>query len=62
MQKIVQALRAFPADAKTLPPVLAGLSDAQLVRATAQAIALPKKTRANSFTLHAPMELLARAG
>lgn len=37
------------------------LSDAELLHATAHAIAQPKRARASSFTLHAPLELLARA-
>jgi hypothetical protein len=41
--------------------MLADLSDPQLVVATAHAIVNPKTARASSFTLHAPMELLARA-
>ncbi len=41
---------------------MAELSDAQLVTAVAGAIARPKRARADSFTLHAPMELTARAG
>lgn len=61
MKNVVHALRSLPVDATTLPPALAELSDAQLVRATAEAIRRPKASRANSFTLHAPMELLARA-
>jgi hypothetical protein len=61
MPNIVDALRALPTDLKFLPPALNALSDAQLVRATAEAIGRPKKDCNNSFTLHAPMELLARA-
>lgn len=37
------------------------LSDAELLHTTAHAIARPKRARASSFTLHAPLELLARA-
>jgi hypothetical protein len=61
MQHLVAALRALPANPGFLPPVLNALSDAQLVRATAEAIGRPKANRSSSFTLHAPMELLARA-
>jgi hypothetical protein len=38
------------------------LSDTQLVAAVAHAIARPKVAPADSFVLHAPLELLARAG
>lgn len=61
MQSLINALRSLPADPAFLPPELHALSDAELVRATAQAIGRPKKDRSDSFTLHAPMELLARA-
>ena len=61
MQEAIAALRSLAADASALPPALAALSDAQLVRATAEAIARPKASRSSSFILHAPMELLARA-
>lgn len=63
MQPIMDALRTLKADPTALagePPELASLSDVQLLRATARAIARPKVTRATSFTLHAPLELLAR--
>ncbi|MBS0386294.1 MAG: hypothetical protein JSS00_13215 [Proteobacteria bacterium] len=64
MQHLVNALRALPADIADQaqePAVLEQLSDATLVRATARAIERPKVERSTSFTLHAPMELLARA-
>jgi hypothetical protein len=61
MSKASNLLRSLPAEPQSLPPLLAGLSDAALVRAAARAIAQPKASRASSFILHAPMELLARA-
>jgi hypothetical protein len=61
MQQIVNALRSLPTEATSLPPAIEALSDAHLVQATAAAIARPKASRASSFILHAPMELLARA-
>jgi hypothetical protein len=61
MQLIVRLLRSLPTDATSLPAEIEALSDAQLVQATAAAIARPKASRANSFILHAPLELLARA-
>jgi hypothetical protein len=36
-------------------------SDAQLIRSAAEVIAVPKEAPADSFVLHAPLELLARA-
>jgi hypothetical protein len=64
MQQLIEALRSLPEDVATLdsePPALRGLSDAELVRAVASAIARPKRARSDSFTIHAPLELLARA-
>ena len=41
---------------------LAGWSDARLTSAAAEIIAVPKVAPADSFVLHAPLELLARRG
>ena len=63
MQQLVSALRALPPDIDVHgpePSVIAALTDAQLVTAVGGAIAGPK-VKGSSFTLHAPMELLARA-
>lgn len=64
MQQLAQTLRSLPQDIgshRREPARLAALSDAELVRATAAVIGRPKRTRVNSFTIHAPLELLARA-
>jgi hypothetical protein len=62
MNRLVEALRGLdPEQVVAEPDWLADLSDAALVRAVAQAIARPKRHRASSFIIHAPLELLARA-
>jgi hypothetical protein len=64
MQHIVQMLRSLPRDFDVCsdePSALAVLSDSDLVRGVALAIAQPKLTRTSSFILHAPLELFARA-
>jgi hypothetical protein len=63
MQPLMRFLRDLPADRDLLEPepaAIAVASDAELVRAVGQAIARPKHG-GTSFTLHAPLELLARA-
>jgi len=37
------------------------VDDTQLIKSAARAISTPKVAPANSFVLHAPLELLARA-
>lgn len=37
------------------------MSDAELLRAACQLLSIPRSGEANSFTLHAPLELMARA-
>src|SRR5262245_48663864 len=64
MQHIVQMLRSLPRDLDVCsdePSALAALSDSDLVRGVALAIAQPKLTHTSSFILHAPLELFARA-
>jgi hypothetical protein len=64
MHQLIQTLRALPADIDSHgpePAVIASLSDAELVQAVGRAISHPKAGRETSFTLHAPLELLARA-
>ncbi|HEY0747805.1 MAG TPA: hypothetical protein VGD63_13985 [Steroidobacteraceae bacterium] len=48
-------------DAVAEPPWSRDLDDVALVRTVAQLIARPKCTRSDSFVIHAPLELLARA-
>lgn len=64
MEQLTQTLRSLPEDIGSQdhePVWLRSLSDAELVRGVAQAIARPKRARFDSFTIHAPLELLARA-
>lgn len=64
MEQLTQTLRSLPMDIGSEdrePLWLQSLSDAELVRAVARAIARPKRARFDSFTIHAPLELLARA-
>src|SRR5689334_14422982 len=44
-----------------IPALLDTSSDAELVAAAADVLAVPKAAPADSFVLHAPLELLARA-
>ena len=64
MQQLDLLLRTLPddiGDHVDEPPELRDLSDAALVQGVANAIARPKQTKFNSFIIHAPLELLARA-
>lgn len=62
MQQMAQLLRELPTDLNPADVRLVSrLSDAQLVQAVGEAISRPKANGGNSYTLHAPMELLARA-
>jgi hypothetical protein len=64
MQPLIETLRALSAEMDPSghePAAMASLSDAELVQAVGGAISRPKKSRGTSFTLHAPLELLARA-
>lgn len=64
MQKLLRTLREFSQqiDLQSCEPAaIASLSDGQLVQAVGVAVSRPKARERTSFTLHAPMELLARA-
>lgn len=63
MQQTPCLLRELPTNLNPADEVgvITGLSDAQLVQAVGEAISRPKANGGNSYTLHAPMELLARA-
>jgi hypothetical protein len=63
MQQISRVLRELPTDlsASQETAAIAGLSDTQLVQSVGHAISRPKTNGGNSYSLHAPMELLARA-
>lgn len=64
MQQLIQTLRELPADIDSQryeSAAIASLSDAELVQAVGWAISRPKASGGTSYTLHAPMELLARA-
>jgi hypothetical protein len=52
----------FYGDGMTTPPTRDPRPDAQLVAAVGRTIARPKIAPADSFVLHAPLELLARSG
>jgi hypothetical protein len=64
VQQLIKTLRQLPTDIDPQgdePAAIVSLSDAGLVQAVAWAIASPKSSEGTSFTLHAPLELLARA-
>lgn len=63
MQQMSRLLRELPTDLNPTHEIvaIAGLSDTQLVQFVGCAISRPKMNGGSSYTLHAPMELLARA-
>jgi hypothetical protein len=63
MQQISRLLRELPTDLNPTDEIgaITGLSDTQLIEAVGHAISRPKANGGSSYTLHAPMELLARA-